>query len=137
MMTDYKKPLPFVYDETRPFWDGLKKHELLIQKCPDCGAYQFYPRSACIKCMSENIEWVKASGKGKVYSYTIAHRPARPAFTEDVPYNIAIIELEEGVRMTSNLVEIGNDDIRVDMPVEIVYDDVTPEITLPKFKPAS
>ena len=136
-MTDYKKPLPFVYPETQPFWDGVKRHELLIQKCNDCGNIQFYPRSLCVSCLSENTEWIKANGRGKIYSFTIAHRPARPAFSDDVPYNIAIVELEEGVRLTSNIVDCANEDIKVDMPVEVVFDDVTPEITLPKFKPVS
>ncbi len=134
-MKQYDKPLPYVHQETKPFWDGTKKHELLIQRCVDCGTFQFYPRSKCIHCMSDNTEWVRASGKAKVYSFTIAYRPARPAFVNDVPYNIAIIELEEGVRMTSNIVECKNEDIKVDMPVEVMFEDVTPEITLPKFKP--
>jgi len=136
-MQQYDKPLPFVHEETRPFWEGTKKHKLVIQRCKDCGEFRFYPRTACIYCLSENTEWVEVSGKAKVYSFTIAHRPARPAFANDVPYNIAVIELEEGVRMTSNIVECENDDIKVDMPVEVVFDDVTDEITLPRFKPAS
>ncbi|MFC2014367.1 Zn-ribbon domain-containing OB-fold protein [Chloroflexota bacterium] len=134
-MQRYDKPLPFVHAETKPFWDGTKKHELLIQRCKDCGKFRFYPRTSCTNCLSDNTEWVKASGKAKVYSFTIAHRPARPAFANDVPYNIAIIELEEGIHMTSTIVDCTNEDITVDMPVEVVFDDVTPEITLPKFKP--
>ncbi|MEE8419806.1 MAG: Zn-ribbon domain-containing OB-fold protein [Dehalococcoidales bacterium] len=136
-MPEYNKPLPFVYPETQPYWEGTKRHELLIQRCKDCGTFQFYPRGMCVSCLSDNTEWVQASGKAKVYSFTIAHRPARPAFADDVPYNIAIIELDEGVRMTSNIVECDNEDIKVDMPVEVVFDDVTPEITLPRFKPIS
>ena len=134
-MQQMRKPLPFVYDENRPFWDGTKKHQLLIQKCKDCGRYQFYPRSTCMHCMSENIEWVKASGKGKVYSYTIAYRPGSPAFADDAPYNIAIIELEEGVRMPSKVVDCKNEDLKCDMPVEVVFRDETPELAIPYFKP--
>ncbi len=134
-MQQYNKPLPFVYDETRPFWEGTKRHELLIQRCNDCGQFRFYPRTSCIFCLSDNTEWVKVSGKGRVYSFTIAERPARPAFADDVPYNVAIVELEEGVRMTTNIIDCENGDIKVDMPVEVVFDDVTPEITLPKFRP--
>ncbi|MEE8414082.1 MAG: Zn-ribbon domain-containing OB-fold protein [Dehalococcoidales bacterium] len=133
----YNKPLPYVHEETRPFWEGTKRHEVLIQRCKDCGKFRFYPRSTCIYCLSDNTEWVKVSGKAKVYSFTIAYRPARPAFADDAPYNVAIIELEEGIRMISNIVDCANEDIKVDMPVEVVFDDVTPEITLLKFKPVS
>jgi len=133
-MPDYVKPLPYVHDETRPFWEGTKMHELKIQRCLNCERFYFYPRSICPHCLSDNTEWVKISGRGKIYSFTISHRPASPAFEKDVPYNIAIIELEEGVRMMSNIVECQNEDLRIDMPVEVVFDDVTPEITLPKFR---
>jgi len=135
-MPDYKKPLPYVYEETRPFWEGAKRHELLIQRCRECGKFVFFPRTLCPYCLSDNMEWVKASGRGKVYSFTISYRTPVPSFREDVPYNVAIIELEEGVHMMSNIVQCKNEDIRVDMPVEVVFDDVTEEITLPKFKPS-
>ncbi len=134
-MPDYNKPLPYVHEETRPFWEGTKRHELYLQKCLDCGKFRFYPRSICPHCFSYNTEWTKVSGKGKIYSFTVAHRAGSPSFRADVPYSIAIIELEEGVRMMSNIVECRNEDLSIDMPVEVVFDDVTPEITLPKFRP--
>ena len=129
-----QKPVPFVYDETRPFWDGTKKHELIIQKCNDCGKYQFYPRTQCSHCLSENIKWVKASGKGKLYSYTIAYRGS-PVFSANGPYNIAMIEIEEGVRMPSSIVECKNEDLKCDMKVEVVFKDDGPEYAIPYFKP--
>jgi uncharacterized protein len=135
-MKDYNKPLPYVHEETRPFWEGAKRHELWLQKCRDCGEFRFYPRSICPHCLSYDAEWTKVSGKGKLYSFTVSHRPASPQFQEDVPYNVAIIELEAGVRMMSNIIECQNEDLNIDMPVEAVFDDVTPEITLPKFRPA-
>ena len=134
-MREIRKPLPFVYNENKPFFDGTKKHELVIQRCKDCGKFQFYPRSMCMHCFSENVEWVKASGKGKVYSFTICARPGNPAFAGDVPYNVAIIELDEGVRMMSKVIGCENKDIKCDMPVEVVFEDASPEITLPYFKP--
>jgi len=134
-MQGYDKPLPYVHEETRSFWEGTKRHELWLQKCLDCGKFRFYPRSLCPYCFTYNTERIKVSGRGKVYSFTVSHKPASPAFHQDVPYNIAIIDLEEGVRMMSNIVDCKNEDIRIDMPVEIVFDDVTPEITLPKFRP--
>ena len=133
-MADYDKPLPYIHDETKPFWESAKKHELQIQKCNDCQRYYFYPRSLCPHCLSENTEWVKVSGRGKIYSFTVSHRPAMPSFAPNVPYNIAIIELDEGVRMMSNITGCVNEDLRIDTPVEVVFDDVTPEITLPRFR---
>jgi len=135
-MPSYEKPLPYIHDETLPFWEGCKNHELRLQKCPDCGQIRFYPRSICSNCLSGNTEWVKAGGKGRVYSYTVSYRPAAEAFLEDLPYNIAIIELDEGVRMMSNIVDCADEDLKIGMPVEVVFDDVTPDITLPRFKPA-
>lgn len=134
-MPDYKKPLPYIHDETKPFWDRTKKHELWIQHCKDCERFYFYPRSFCPHCLSYNVEWTRATGKGKIYSFTVAHRPASPEFQPDIPYNITLVELEEGVRLMSNIVECDNEDLQIDLPVEVVFDDVTPEITLPKFKP--
>jgi uncharacterized protein len=134
-MREIMRPLPFIYEENKPFWEGVKRHELLIQRCKECGAFQFYPRAACMHCLSDNIEWVRASGKGKVYSFTIAHRPGNPAFADRVPYNIAIIELDEGVRLPSSITGCENEDIKCDMPVEVVFEDITPEVSLPYFKP--
>ena len=135
MTMQIRKPLPFVYPENKPFFDGLKKHEMHIQRCKDCHDFYFYPRTQCPYCLSENTEWVKVSGKGKVYSFTICVRPGNPAFAADTPYNVSIIELDEGVRMMSQVVECKNEDIKCDMPVEVVYKDVTPEISMPYFRP--
>jgi len=134
MTTDYKKPLPYIHDETRTYWEGAKNHELLVRKCRVCGAYHYYPRDLCPSCFSFDVDWVRASGRGIVYSFTVCHRPAR-GFEEDVPYNIAIIELEEGIRMMSTVVGCPNADIRIGMPVEVVFDDLTADVTLPRFGP--
>lgn len=135
-MTEYAKPLPFISEETRPFWDALHRHELRIPRCRQCRKYFFYPRSFCPFCLSDEIEWIKVSGKGKVYSYTVSYRAPSTGFAADVPYVFAIIELEEGVRLTSNVVGCLPEDVRIDMAVEVVFDDVTPEVTLAKFQPA-
>ena len=134
-MVHYGKPLPYIHDETQTFWEKAKKHEIWIQKCHDCKRFRFYPRSICPYCLSYNTKWTKVAGNGKIYSFTVSHRPASPAFKEDVPYNIAIIELEEGVRLMSKIVECLDKDLRIDMAVEVVFDDVTSEITLPNFRP--
>src|SRR3990170_103867 len=103
-MTEYLKPLPQPDAITQEFWKSARRHELVIQRCHDCREHIFYPREVCPHCFSTNLEWVKASGKGKVYSFTIVRRAAHPGFKDDVPYVFAIIELEEGVRLTSNVV---------------------------------
>lgn len=135
MTTEYKKPLPYVHNETKTYWDGAKAHRLIIRKCRACGQYHFYPRDFCPSCFSFDVEWVKASGRGTVYSVTICHVPAQ-GFKDVVPYNLVLVELEEGPRMMSNIVDCPNDDITIGMAVEVVFDDVTPEVTLPKFRAA-
>lgn len=136
-MTQYIKPLPAPTDWSRPFWEGAKRHELLIQECGDCHELIMYPKKYCPKCLSANLGWIKASGKGKIYSFTLVHNNPPSPFINDLPFAIAIVRLKEGVQMMANIVECNLDELRCDMDVEVVYDDVTPEVTLPKFKPVS
>ena len=134
----YAKPLPAIDEENKPFWDYAKKHELRMQKCPECGKIYYPPSSLCPHCQSwEKSEWVKLSGKGQVYSFIVARRATNPAFAKEVPYVVAIIETEEGGRLISNVIGVKPEDMRVGMPVEVVFDDVTEEVTLPKFKPVA
>ncbi len=132
---EYKKPLPRPTLISKPFWDGLREERLLIQRCRACGGLQHYPRPHCIRCLSLELEWVQASGRGTVYSYTIVRRAANPAFAEDVPYVLAVIELEEGPHLSGNVVGIAPEEVRIGMPVEAVFDHVTPEATLLKWRP--
>ena len=134
-MKEYKKPLPQPTPWSKPFWDGCNRHELLIQKCKDCQKHIFYPKLFCSYCLSPNLEWIKASGRGTIYTYSVVHSYAPTEFLEDVPYIVAVINLQEGVRMMSNIVQCAPDKIRCDMEVEVLFDQVTPEVTLPKFKP--
>jgi uncharacterized OB-fold protein len=131
-----RKPLPVPTPETAPYWEGLKQHELRIQRCRDCNRAYFYPRPFCPQCFSWNVEWFTASGKARLHTYEIVHRAA-PAFAPDAPYVLAVVELEEGPRMMTNLVDVTPDPAKLplDMPLEIVYDQVSNEITLPKFRP--
>jgi len=135
MTADYRKPLPVPSAVSAPFWDGLRKGQLRVQRCSGCGQHIFYPRSLCPKCLSQALQWVTVSGRGKLYSYTVVRRAFHPAFQEDVPYVYAIVELEEGPRVTSNVVNCPLEALRVDMPLRAVYDSVTPEVTLLKFEP--
>ena len=132
---EYQKPLPAPSAVSAPFWDGLKSGELRLQRCAECQSHVFYPRSVCPHCLSERLEWATASGRGKVYSFTIVRRAMNPSFADDVPYVFAIVELAEGPRVTTNIVNCAPDDVRVDMPVKATYDNVTPETALLKFEP--
>ncbi len=121
---------------TRPFWHGAKKHELLLQRCKKCNTYQWYPKALCIDCGSRDLVWTRVSGLGTVYSYIIIyHTRQNPSFQGDVPYNIAIIELDEGPYMYSNVVGCSLEQLKIGMRVRVVFDEITEEITLPKFRP--
>jgi len=135
-MSDYPRPLPEVTDLNRPHWEGAKEHRYLIQKCKQCGHLWFPPVPNCNRCLSYEVEWVDVSGKGTVHSFIVYQQAWHPGFKDDIPYNLAIIELEEGVRLMNNVVVASNDQIEVGMAVEVVYDDVTDEVTIPRFKPA-
>lgn len=134
-MTKYKKPLPQPTPWSKPFWEGCRKHEFLVQKCIDCQKYIFYPKMFCPHCLSSNLEWFKSSGKGKIYSYMVVYSYQPTEFEENLPYIVAIIELEEGVRLMSNVIGCSPETVKCDMKVGVVFDDVTEEVTLPKFKP--
>ena len=137
---ELQRPLPPpMTPEAMPYWEGLREEKLMLPKCDDCGKAFFYPRIACPHCHSRNVGWIQASGKGKLYSFEIAHRSLNPAFKIEAPYVLAMIELEEGPRMMSNLIDIEPDPavIKCDMPVEVVFEKQTDEVTLPLFRPAS
>lgn len=137
-MANYVKPLPQPDPVTQPFWDSLKQHAMKIQRCNDTGKYFFYPRGLSPFTLSDNISWEPVSGRGTLHAFTIVYNQRQPGFADEVPYVVAMVELEEGPRMMTNLVDVQADPehVKIGMPVEIVYDDVTDEITLPKFKPA-
>jgi uncharacterized protein len=132
-----QRPLPEPTPETREFWEGVKRGELRIQRCRSCAKAYFYPRPFCPHCASRDVEWFTASGRGKLHSYVINHRAA-PAFRDMVPYVIAVVELEEGPRMMSNIVgiEVTPENLPIDMPVEVTWERQDDEITLPLFRPA-
>ena len=129
------KPVPVPTKETQPYWDGCKQHELRVQKCAACGHHQFYPRLYCTACMSDRVEWVKTSGRAKVLSYTIIYRPVTQAFAGNVPYIVAMVTLDEGPQMMTNIVGCEPEKVHIGMPVQVTFDDWTEEISVPKFKP--
>ncbi|HJU28046.1 MAG TPA: Zn-ribbon domain-containing OB-fold protein [Candidatus Binataceae bacterium] len=133
-MSEYIKPLPKPTATSRPFWDAAKRHQLQLQRCAGCKAFIYYPRDRCPNCFSERLEWTPVSGRGKLYSYTVVRRASTRSFA-DKPYVLAIVELDEGARMTTNI-EAPPESVKVGMPVSVYFDDVTPDRTLVKFKPA-
>jgi len=133
LTTQYQKPTPEINDENRAFWEGCRKGELRVQKCSHCSHIR-HLSPACPQCLKAEHEWVAASGRGTVYSWIVVHQRYNRAFEEDLPYNVTIVELDEGPRMVTSLVDVENQDIKAGTPVEVVFDRVTEEITLPKFK---
>lgn len=136
-MAEYKKPLPMPYADSKGYWEAAKNHELRVQKCSQCGHLRFPPSACCPKCLSLDHEWAKMSGKGEVYTFTVFHHVYGPEWASEVPYATCIIQLQEGPRILSNIVDCKPGEIYISMPVEVVFDNVTLEITLPKFKRAS
>jgi uncharacterized protein len=129
------KPLPAITEDGAPYWAATREHHLAVQQCSGCGHRRFPPSVLCPQCLSEEHAWTPLSGKGVVYSFIIVHRPQHPAFFGDAPYNVAIVELAEGIRLHSNIVDIANEDLRIGLPVEVTFDKIDDEVTLPKFRP--
>ncbi|QET06130.1 Zn-ribbon domain-containing OB-fold protein [Cupriavidus pauculus] len=136
IMTDYNKPLPVLGDDNRPFWEAARREELRMQQCLDCGHIRYPINHVCPQCLSERADWRRLSGRGTVFSYIVFHQVYHAGFAQDVPYNVAMIQLEEGPRMISNVVGVPNDAVKVGDAVTVTFDKVTEEITIPRFTPA-
>ncbi len=129
-------PLPQPDPDARPFWDYARQGELRIQSCGDCGGLRHPPRAMCSQCGSFEVEWTAVSGRGTVYSYTVSHQAVHPALADQVPFATVLIELEEGPRLTSNLLDVEHDEIEIGMAVEVAFHPLTDEVTLPLFRRA-
>jgi uncharacterized OB-fold protein len=126
------KPLPIPDSDTRQFWTAASQGRLSIQRCEDCGTHVFYPRLVCPHCCSDRLAWKDASGKGRVYSYTVVER-SPGAFKDMVPYVVALVDLDEGVRMMSRIRTDDPYSVRIGMPVEVEFDPVSEDVALPVF----
>jgi uncharacterized OB-fold protein len=133
-MADYEKFLPEYTPLHEPFWSALRQHRVDLQRCDRCRRFRFIPTEAC-SCGSAEYTWEPIAGTGEVYTYTVVHRAPTPAYQADVPYVIAHVTMDEGPRMISNLVDCNPASVAIGMPVEVVFDDVTPEVTLYRFRP--
>lgn len=125
-------PRPQAAWENLGFWEGVKRHELVFQKCKDCGMWVHPPRPTCPRCRSLEREWAPSSGRGKVYSRVTYRESVHPAFK--APYCVILVELEEGVRLISNIVDAEPDEVEIGMPVQVVFEDLAEDLTLAKFK---
>ncbi len=132
-----QRPLPDVTSIDKSFWEAAKKGKLVLQECGNCGAVQWYPKPWCADCGSLDVGWTESKGRGTVYSFTIPRRVMdnSPVFESQIPFIIAIVELEEGPRMYSNIIECKPEQASIGMPVEVVFEKATDEIQLPKFRP--
>ncbi len=131
----YEKNLPIPDGDSEGFWEGCRSSELRLQFCLSCSTYRYAPKRICPFCWSTEFEWRTTTGRGQVYTFTIEHHAYHPAWKEDVPYVIAIIQLEEGPRMTSRIVGVKPEDVRIGLPVQVTFNKATEEISLPLFKP--
>ena len=134
MSTTASGPLPIPTAETAPYWRAALEGRLEIQYCRGCARHQFYPRPFCTRCLSDQIEWVSASGHGRIYTYTVCHVAAHPAFESRVPYAIGMVELDEGVRLLAGIVEADLDRLTVGAAVRVCFGRISDDIALPMFR---
>ncbi|MEO7370622.1 MAG: OB-fold domain-containing protein [Ilumatobacteraceae bacterium] len=136
-MTGYEKFLPDSTPLDQPFWDATRQHRIDLQQCDGCLAFRFIPSEICSRCHSEAFTWQPVSGSGSIYSYTVVHRAPNAAYQREAPYVIAHVALAEGPHMIGNLVDCDPDRVRIGMPVDVAFDDVSPDLTLYRFCPAT
>jgi len=130
----YPKPLPVLEGLSGEFYAFCKQRELRFQRCARCAAWRHVPREMCAECGSWEWQWETSSGRGTVFTWTVAVRAMHPAFADATPYAPVVVELEEGIRLLSQVVDCSPESLKIGMPVEVVFEDVTEEVTLPKFK---
>ena len=136
------KPVAIPDDESRPFFDGARQGVLLLRRCRACAEFMSPTggigtplRPRCASCFSADVEWAPASGRGALYSFALMHQVYDPAFADEVPYNIAVVELDEGVRLTTNVVGCANEELEIGMPLEVTFERVSEEVAVPRFRP--
>ncbi len=132
--THSERPLPDVTGEARVFWEACARHELLLQRCAACGRFQFYPRALCAGCWSSELIWEASAGLGSIYSFTTVYRAPTPVFAQMTPYVIALVELDEGVRVLSHVVGSPAEAVQIDARVKVAFDDLTDAVSLPVFE---
>jgi hypothetical protein len=135
--TTYAKPLPRITADNASFFEGLKAGELRLPRCEDCGRFYYPPGPVCPDCFSDAVAWTKTNGCGTVSSWVVVRKAWFPAFAAEIPYNVVQVELDEGPRLTANIIDVGPDELAIGMKVEAVFDGVTPEQTMLRFRRAT
>ncbi|MBI9074036.1 MAG: Zn-ribbon domain-containing OB-fold protein [Desulfatibacillum sp.] len=133
MSYDQLTPTPDA--DSKPFWDACRNHQLMFQKCAECGDVRWPPSILCPQCHCRDAEWIESVGKGTVYSYAIYHQAFHPAFAAKLPYVVAIVQLDEGPMILTNIIGCPHESLACEMPVQVAWDDVSEECSLPKFLP--
>ena len=132
----YQKPLPLITRDNGPYWQAAKHHELRLPKCNHCGSWVYPIAPLCQECWSDDLVWTQLGGHGVVSSWVVYHRAFDPSFEADLPYMVVQVDLDEGVRLMSNLIDVQRGDVYAGMPVRVEFEDVTPDIALVKFRDA-
>lgn len=132
--TGIPRPLPELEGLSGDFYGYCRDRELRFQRCSDCGQWRHVPREMCAECGSWNWEWERSSGRGRVFTWTVVARALHPAFQDACPYAPVVIEMEEGVRVLSEMTDCAPEELEIDLPVEVVFEDVNEDVTLPKFR---
>ena len=135
-MTQTQRPIPVMQPWTHDFWKATKQGKLMIQHCNECNANIFFPKKVCPECWSESLTWIESSGKAKIYTFTVMMDMVEPKFAGDLPYVLAMVDLDEGIRMTTRIVNCEPGDVVIGLDVEVVFEEVSPECSLPMFQPA-
>ena len=133
---DLEKPLPHPTPTSQPFWDGLNDETIKIQRCDDCDRWVFYPRTHCPSCLGTRLFWHAVDGDAVLYTFTVTHQPTAPHFADETPQRLAVVELAEGVRLTTTLVNVKDTDIEIGMPLRPVFDHVADGVTMLRYEPA-
>jgi hypothetical protein len=134
-MTAYSKPLPKVNGDNQPFWEGCKQRELRFQQCVACGLVRWPPALLCPRCHASETAWRISGGLGKVFTFTVYHAAFHPGFAAELPYVVAVVALDEGPHLITNIVGCRPEEVKCDLRVKVVWEEVTEAITLPKFTP--
>jgi len=132
---EWQKPLPRSDAISGPYWEAAAQGRLLIQECPSCGHRQWYPRAMCTKC-GRDVEWLECSGRGEVHTYTVVRQMGMRPFKDELPYVIAMVQLEEGPLIFGNVTDVEPDDVGIGLPVEVWFTKVDDEIGVPSWRPA-
>ncbi|MBK7170192.1 MAG: OB-fold domain-containing protein [Gammaproteobacteria bacterium] len=130
----YDKPLPVLEGLSGEFYAWCRQGELRFQRCTDCGTFRHVPRQLCADCNSFAWEWARSSGRGTVYTWTVVQRALHPAFGDATPMAPVVVEMDEGVRLLGNMIDCTPQELAIGMPVEVEFEAVTPEVSLPRFR---